>query len=220
MDRYTNKEHGSMIVSRNQAMTEVEVRREYPRFEAVHQYIHHLELTNDREGLVSEVLISHLPQNICLQDFVFVLKECGYTELAAELLRSLDAATTLKHVHRSTSGQRPSVSKMNFILKKMVDDAQFNNPRINLRHIRKGLRLKMQNESDKDRIQILNDKCIVFIGAEIDAIAITFDEGLCEGAVFTEMKSLTSATNYLDKMNTLTQSQHTDTRKGEERETK
>ncbi|XP_052793094.1 uncharacterized protein LOC128226985 isoform X1 [Mya arenaria] len=220
MDQLSNTEHGSMIVSRNQAMTEVEVQlldmckeeiillidpffvsatlcREYPQFEPVHQVIHELELTNDRKD-VSEVLISHLPENICLHDFVFVLKECGYIALGAELLRArlkLDAPTTLKHVHRSTSGQRPSISKMNFNLKKIVDDAQFNNPRLFLRQTRDRFILKMQNESDEYRRQIFNDKCIAFIGAEIDAIAITFDESLCEGAVFTEMKSLTNATS-------------------------
>ncbi|XP_052796892.1 uncharacterized protein LOC128229192 [Mya arenaria] len=220
MDRYTKTEHGSMIVSQNHAMTEVEVQsldmckeeiillidpyfvsatlcREYPQFEPVHQVIHELELTNDRKD-VSEVLISHLPQHICLKDFVFILKECGYTALAAELLRSrlkLDAVKTLKHIHRSTSGQRPWISKMNFVLKNKVDDAMFTNPRLALRQIRDRFILKMQNESDEDRRQFLADKCVAVIGAEIDAIAITFDKGLCEGAVFTEMKSLTHATS-------------------------
>ncbi|WAQ99225.1 LOW QUALITY PROTEIN: hypothetical protein MAR_023598 [Mya arenaria] len=43
--------------------------------------------------------------------------------------------------------------------------------------------------------QILADKCVAVIGAEIDAIAITFDKGLFKKEIFTKMKSLASMTS-------------------------
>ncbi|XP_052791901.1 uncharacterized protein LOC128226043 [Mya arenaria] len=134
----------------------------------------------------------------CLQDFVFVLEECGYKRLAAKLYLSLfklDAATSVNHVHKTTSGQRPLLSKMVVNLKKMVDDAQFTDPRLALSQLSDRFILKMRNESNDYRRQILADKCVAVIGAEIDAIAITFDKGLRERDVFTKMKSLTSETS-------------------------
>ncbi|XP_052792677.1 uncharacterized protein LOC128226721 isoform X1 [Mya arenaria] len=211
----------SMLVSGNQSMTEAEVqslflckeevilqidpfvvsatlRRKYPRrFESVHKKINTLTLTTDRR-YVSEVLISHLPQNIFLQDLELVLEECGYKRFAVKLYLSLfklDAATSVNHVHKSTSGQRPFLSKMVVNLKKMVDNARFTDPRLALSQSSDRCFLKMQNESNDYRRQNLADKCVAVIGAEIDAIAITFDKGLRERDVFTKMKSLTSETS-------------------------
>ncbi|XP_052796622.1 uncharacterized protein LOC128229026 [Mya arenaria] len=80
-------------------------------------------------------------------------------------------------------------------LKKMLDDAQFINPRLALSQLSDRFILQMQNESNEYRRQLLADKCVAVIGAEIDAIAITFDKGLREGDVFTKMKSLTTETS-------------------------
>ncbi|WAQ99236.1 hypothetical protein MAR_023609 [Mya arenaria] len=103
MDTCTNTDspstsgQGSLLVSGSQSMTDAEVqslflckedvilqidpfvvsatlRRKYPRrFESVHKKINTLALTTDRR-YVSEVLISHLPQNIAYRTSCLFLK--------------------------------------------------------------------------------------------------------------------------------------------------
>ncbi|XP_052793001.1 uncharacterized protein LOC128226927 [Mya arenaria] len=102
---------------------------------------------------------------------------------------------SVKHIHSLTSGRRPSLIKMIDNLKMMVDDAQFTNPWLTLRQLNDRFILQMQNESNDYRRQTLADKCVAYLCAEIDAIAITFDKGLCERDLFTKMKSLTSETS-------------------------
>ncbi|XP_053383958.1 uncharacterized protein LOC123564993 [Mercenaria mercenaria] len=80
-------------------------------------------------------------------------------------------------------------------LKRMVHDAQFQNPRLALRQLANRFVDQMQNETNPVRRQLLADKCIAIIGTEIDAIAITFDKRLHEHDVFTQMKQLVSETS-------------------------
>lgn len=143
---------------------------------------------------MNEFLISNIPCNVNLYNFVRVLDDCGYRKLATHLYLTFITGR-VRFVYKSTSGQRPTVHKFFRNLKRMVHDAQFKDPRLTLRRLASRFVHLMQNESDPIWRQHLADKCVEIIGAEIDAIAITFDKHLHEHDVFAQMKQLVSETS-------------------------
>ena len=148
---------------------------------------------------VTEVLLTHLPENIAFMDFVNALDECGYKKLAAKVLLTFINLNTktgvVNHVYKTSSGQRPHLSKMVVNLKKMVDDAPFKDPRLALSQLGERRILKMNQEQDLRKKQLIADECVAILGAEIDAIAITFDKGLRNKDCFEKIKLLTGQTS-------------------------
>ncbi|XP_052811990.1 uncharacterized protein LOC128239403 [Mya arenaria] len=152
---------------------------------------------NSLEEMPFSVLFSHLPSNVSLSKFVQNLDMCGYKKTAARLFLTFLKINNevVTHVSKTAAGQRPMVHKFFRNLKRMVHDAQFKNPRTALRELALRYVEKMSSERDDMKRQMLADKCIAVIGAEIDAIAITFDTSLHRGEPFTQMKSLTTETS-------------------------
>ncbi|KAH3822021.1 uncharacterized protein LOC127831833 [Dreissena polymorpha] len=145
---------------------------------------------------VTVFLLRELTGRISLHTLIKVLDECSYQEVAAKLLLALvkhqDEAVRVSGVYKSTSGQRPMIHTFFRNLKRMVHDAQFYNPREALQKLSEKFMVKMNMETNPVKKQIFADKCIAIIGAEIDAIAITFDTGLRNSEVFDTMRSLTN----------------------------
>ncbi|XP_060551698.1 uncharacterized protein LOC132713226 isoform X1 [Ruditapes philippinarum] len=144
---------------------------------------------------VSDYLLENIPYYMSLEYFVRVLHECGYKELACHLFLTYISGS-FRSIPRSTSGQRQVVRELFRNLKHMVHDAQFENSRSALRQLANRFIGQMQRETNHMRQQLLADKCVAIIAAEIDAMSIKFDENrIHEDDVFMQMKELVAKTS-------------------------
>jgi hypothetical protein len=144
---------------------------------------------------VSDYLLENIPYYMNLEYFVSVLHECGDRKLACHLFLTY-ISRSFRSIPRSTSGQRPVVRELFRNLKHMVHDARFENSRSALRQMANRFIGQMQRETNHMRQQLLADKCVAIIAAEIDAMSIKFDENrIHEHDVFMQMKKLVAETS-------------------------
>ncbi|KAH3792140.1 uncharacterized protein LOC127838396 [Dreissena polymorpha] len=161
----------------------------------VYDTITHMDICREGRSSIMVCLLRELTSRLSLQTLIKVLDELCYKEVAAKLLLALfkhqNEAVRVSEVYKSTSGKRPMIHTFFLNLKRMVHDAQFNNPREALQKLADRFMMKMNMETNLVKKQIFADKCVAILGAEIDAIAITFDTDLRNSKVFEEMRSLT-----------------------------
>lgn len=97
---------------------------------------------------------------------------------------------SLVTVKRSVPANKKTIHLYFKNLKRLVHNAQFKDPRSFFRKQARILQNQIQHEHAESKRQFLADKYIALLGAEIDAIAITYDVTLPDQDIFTELKSL------------------------------
>lgn len=151
---------------------------------------------------VGDITWGQIFQILVFRDYSFVSSDdlCrrffdhGYQDLARSLfLYSLYAESqsqSLVTVKRSVPANKKTIHLYFKNLKRLVHNAQFKDPRSFFRKQARLLQNQIQHESAESKRQFLADKYIALLGAEIDAIAITYDVTLPDQDIFTELKSL------------------------------
>lgn len=156
----------------------------------------------DRRLDVGDITWGELFQTLVFRDYSFVSSDdlCrrffdhGYQELARSLymhfLYAESHSQSLVTVKRSGPANKKSIHLYFKNLKRLVHNAQFKDPRSFFRKQARLLQNQIQHERAESKRQFLSDKYIALLGAEIDAIAITYDVTLPDQDIFTELKSL------------------------------
>lgn len=156
----------------------------------------------DRRLDVGDIPWGELFQTLVFRDYSFVSSDdlCrrffdhGYQELARSLymhfLYAESHSQSLVTVKRSVPANKKSIHLYFKNLKRLVHNAQFKDPRSFFRKQARLLQNQIQHERAESKRQFLSDKYIALLGAEIDAIAITYDVTLPDQDIFTELKSL------------------------------
>lgn len=156
----------------------------------------------DRRLDVGDIPWGELFRTLVFRDYSFVSSDdlCrrffdhGYQELARSLymhfLYAESHSQSLVTVKRSVPINKKSIHLFFKNLKRLVHNAQFKDPRIFFRKQARLLQNQIQHERAESKRQFLSDKYIALLGAEIDAIAITYDVTLPDQDIFTELKSL------------------------------
>lgn len=156
----------------------------------------------DRRLDVGDITWGELFRTLVFRDYSFVSSDdlCrrffdhGYQELARSLymhfLYAESHSQSLVTVKRSVPINKKSIHLFFKNLKRLVHNAQFKDPRIFFRKQARLLQNQIQHERAESKRQFLSDKYIALLGAEIDAIAITYDVTLPDQDIFTELKSL------------------------------
>lgn len=156
----------------------------------------------DGRLVVGDITWGQIFQILVFRDYSFVSSDdlCrrffdhGYQDLARSLfLYSLYAESqsqSLVTVKRSVPANKKTIHLYFKNLKRLVHNAQFKDPRSFFRKQARLLQNQIQHESAESKRQFLADKYIALLGAEIDAIAITYDVTLPDQDIFTELKSL------------------------------
>lgn len=151
---------------------------------------------------VGDITWGQIFQILVFRDYSFVSSDdlCrrffdhGYQDLARSLfLYSLYAESqsqSLVTVKRSVPANKKTIHLYFKNLKRLVHNAQFKDPRSFFRKQARILQNQIQHEHAESKRQFLADKYIALLGAEIDAIAITYDVTLPDQDIFTELKSL------------------------------
>lgn len=151
---------------------------------------------------VGDITWGQIFQILVFRDYSFVSSDdlCrrffdhGYQDLARSLfLYSLYAESqsqSLVTVKRSVPANKRTIHLYFKNLKRLVHNAQFKDPRSFFRKQARILQNQIQHEHAESKRQFLADKYIALLGAEIDAIAITYDVTLPDQDIFTELKSL------------------------------
>lgn len=106
------------------------------------------------------------------------------------ILYTQNQSQSLVTVKRSVPANKKTIHLYFKNLKRLVHNAQFKDPRSFFRKQARLLQNQIQHESAESKRQFLADKYIALLGAEIDAIAITYDVTLPDQDIFTELKSL------------------------------
>lgn len=163
-----------------------------------------LQMTGCLDGRldVGDITWGQIFQILVFRDYSFVSSDdlCrrffdhGYQDLARSLfLYSLYAESqsqSLVTVKRSVPANKKTIHLYFKNLKRLVHNAQFKDPRSFFRKQARILQNQIQHEHAESKRQFLADKYIALLGAEIDAIAITYDVTLPDQDIFTELKSL------------------------------
>lgn len=156
----------------------------------------------DRRLDVGDITWGELFRTLVFRDYSFVSSDdlCrrffdhGYQELARSLymhfLYAESHSQSLVTVKRSVPINKKSIHLYFKNLKRLVHNAQFKDPRSFFRKQARLLQNQIQHERAESKRQFLSDKYIALLGAEIDAIAITYDVTLPDQDIFTELKSL------------------------------
>lgn len=156
----------------------------------------------DRRLDVGDIPWGELFRTLVFRDYSFVSSDdlCrrffdhGYQELARSLymhfLYAESHSQSLVTVKRSVPINKKSIHLYFKNLKRLVHNAQFKDPRSFFRKQARLLQNQIQHERAESKRQFLSDKYIALLGAEIDAIAITYDVTLPDQDIFTELKSL------------------------------
>lgn len=156
----------------------------------------------DRRLDVGDITWGELFLTLVFRDYSFVSSDdlCrrffdhGYQELARSLymhfLYAESHSQSLVTVKRSVPANKKSIHLYFKNLKRLVHNAQFKDPRSFFRKQARLLQNQIQHERAESKRQFLSDKYIALLGAEIDAIAITYDVTLPDQDIFTELKSL------------------------------
>lgn len=156
----------------------------------------------DRRLDVGDIPWGELFRTLVFRDYSFVSSddlcrrffEHGYQELARSLymhfLYAESHSQSLVTVKRSVPINKKSIHLYFKNLKRLVHNAQFKDPRSFFRKQARLLQNQIQHERAESKRQFLSDKYIALLGAEIDAIAITYDVTLPDQDIFTELKSL------------------------------
>lgn len=156
----------------------------------------------DRRLDVGDIPWGELFRTLVFRDYSFVSSDdlCrrffdhGYQELARSLymhfLYAESHSQSLVTVKRSVPANKKSIHLYFKNLKRLVHNAQFKDPRSFFRKQARLLQNQIQHERAESKRQFLSDKYIALLGAEIDAIAITYDVTLPDQDIFTELKSL------------------------------
>lgn len=156
----------------------------------------------DRRLDVGDITWGELFLTLVFRDYSFVSSDdlCrrffdhGYQELARSLymhfLYAESHSQSLVTVKRSVPINKKSIHLYFKNLKRLVHNAQFKDPRSFFRKQARLLQNQIQHERAESKRQFLSDKYIALLGAEIDAIAITYDVTLPDQDIFTELKSL------------------------------
>lgn len=145
-------------------------------------------------GQIFQILVFRDYSFVSLDDLCRRFFDHGYQDLARSLfLYSLYAESqsqSLVTVKRSVPANKKTIHLYFKNLKRLVHNAQFKDPRSFFRKQARLLQNQIQHESAESKRQFLADKYIALLGAEIDAIAITYDVTLPDQDIFTELKSL------------------------------
>lgn len=163
-----------------------------------------LQMTGCLDGRldVGDITWGQIFQILVFRDYSFVSSDdlCrrffdhGYQDLPRSLfLYSLYAESqsqSLVTVKRSVPANKKTIHLYFKNLKRLVHNAQFKDPRSFFRKQARILQNQIQHEHAESKRQFLADKYIALLGAEIDAIAITYDVTLPDQDIFTELKSL------------------------------
>lgn len=163
-----------------------------------------LQMTGCLDGRldVGDITWGQIFQILVVRDYSFVSSDdlCrrffdhGYQDLPRSLfLYSLYAESqsqSLVTVKRSVPANKKTIHLYFKNLKRLVHNAQFKDPRSFFRKQARILQNQIQHEHAESKRQFLADKYIALLGAEIDAIAITYDVTLPDQDIFTELKSL------------------------------
>jgi len=170
----------------------------YPQHRSCHNMLRELRRQYDR-SYVTSMFLTEMEKKFHLQDFIHALYTCGYKKLAVKVFRSFlnSSAEVINYVSKMSSdqGQQDGHSRLVYNLKKMVDDARFPNPQLYLSKLGEQCIMKMDQEQDIQKKQLLAEKCVAIVGAEIDAIAITYDEDLPDKSCFKKLQQLINQTS-------------------------
>ena len=121
---------------------------------------------------IMQVVIDVLPEVINISVLVYALDRTGYKDIATQIFlvaRKPFHGADIIHQRSSSSGDRTRLQTLYRILKRMVHDSQFKNPREALRSMVKRFRLDFEVERDELKRQKLADKCVAILGVELDA---------------------------------------------------
>ena len=159
----------------------------------------------DRRLDVSDVTWSEIFQTLIFREFSFVsvdelcrrFYQHGFQHLSKSLyicfLHAESILQSPQNVKRSVPVNKKAIHIYFKNLKRLVHNAQFKNPREFFRKQARLLQDRIERETvDESKRQFLADKFIALLGAEIDAIAITYDATLPDQDIFSELKSLTA----------------------------
>jgi len=187
--------HQSLITDINPLKVSSTLCERYPRYLSDHSMLCDLMRHKERSD-VTKIFLAELEKKIRLQDFVDALYACGYKKQATEVFSTWLANTeVIKQINRTHSGQGTQLGNLVYDLKKMVDNADCKDPRLVLSQRRQESILKFHQEDDLQKKQLLAEQYFAIAGAEIDAKAITYDEGLHRDPCFDEMKQLIKQTS-------------------------
>jgi len=169
----------------------------YPQHRSCHIMLLDLRRQHERP-YVTEVFLTEMENRVRLKDFIKALHICGYKKLAAKVFWSFLNSNTevMNYVDKTSSDQGPQDCHRRLVyhLKKMVDDARCRNPQLYLSQLGEQCIVKMKQEKDIRKKQLLAEKCVAIVGAEIDAIAITYDEHLPDKMCSKQMDQLIKQT--------------------------
>ena len=140
---------------------------------------------------ISEHLIYNLQFHTNIIALIQALDRCGYSKLSSALFMTfIKMHTGFHEVGKNRNTDRKNLHSLFGKLKIMIHDAQFRNPREFLRNLAKRFMKQFNEETNEAKKQKIADKCVVVLGAEIDAHAITFNSDLPNNEMFSEMKLL------------------------------
>ena len=187
--------HQSLITEIDPMFVSSTLCKRYPQHRPCHTMLCDL-MGHKEPSYVTEMFLTEMEKKFSFMDLVYVLDACGYEKLAATVvLTVISNNIVIGHINKTHSGQGKQLSKLTYDMKKMVDDAQSANPRSVIRDRVKEYRTLMGQEQDIHKKQLLAEKCVVCIGAEIDALAITYNKELCDSIIFEELKQLAGQTS-------------------------
>ncbi|XP_048764541.2 uncharacterized protein LOC125672348 [Ostrea edulis] len=195
-----------------------ECRPRMPRkqeLEAFRNFLKHVDTTEMASALqavglldpcldANSITCEEIIQILVFRDYSFVsvddlgrrLFDHGFHRLASVLFRhflySGLMSNSIVTVKRSVPPNKKTIHIYFKNLKRLVHNAQFRNPREFFRKQARQLRDQIEREKIESRKQFLADKYIALLGAEIDAIAITYDSTLPDQNIFEELRSLAS----------------------------
>lgn len=162
-------------------------------YEEFHQNAFELYWPNRR---LCEFLLQKL-QNVCsFRTLINALRESGHHNISRILLeKQVLPTSSVVRVCRTDTSNRKQVQQFFKTLKRKVWNAEFKDPLNTLRSLAKRLQMSMLRERDYMKKQILADKVVAVLGAEIDAHAITFNTELSDHDLFKELREIVPYTS-------------------------
>ncbi|CAC5421028.1 unnamed protein product [Mytilus coruscus] len=157
-------------------------------YEEFHQKTYEFHWPNRR---LCEFLLQKL-QNVCsFRTLINALRESGHHNISRMLLeKQVLPTSTVARVCRIDTSNRKQVQQYFKMLKRKVWNAEFKDPLNTLRSLAKRLQMSMLREKDCIKKQLIADRVVAVLGAEIDAHAITFNTELSDHDLFKELREI------------------------------
>ncbi|KAK3096124.1 hypothetical protein FSP39_023478 [Pinctada imbricata] len=131
--------------------------------------------------------------NLRLEELIQALYFTGHANIAQDLFRKSLLGQNqgcVIVVKRLDTRNKQSIEVYFRFLKRVVHNGKLEEPFKWLRKLARELKVRMERERDPQKRQYYADKYVAHLGAEIDAMAITFDKTLPDAEIFRDLKCL------------------------------